>query len=512
MSFVKKTSVCFTLLLTIHVVSVAGQQRMGIAAGVVELAEGGASSVPTYCLDYSRRQPMPSENYNRVLGNSSSTVVTFGNERMSLQEAIDQHKIAIEGQHMSVGELLAFLSDPVVQRSMHLPEEIRTGAPILAEVYRNGTTAERKEIETELEPIVQNLGDHTHLQFRNLTDRKMKVEVLQNSALSARPEDRSDDLLLNGFGSAGDAKQQATIQARRWTMGLQKKLADLGYYNSEIDGVAGPNTEKAIHQFQVDRGLGPADHHETDRAAAVLIEQKRIQNSNPGLVIATLFHHPGKAERYSLSVSSGGAALSTSSMTELAAKLNEQITASSATSVVVEMEGFSPNEADAMAFNLRNGERSLNSNTDVQGVYREGDSDLESLLFSRHLTVESRDAMVEEVLDGPRKGWFQSSIDFATTIANRTKEVSLRLYAKTRALAVEWTNTVLSLITRRPSAETPTEFAVDAALSIADIIRQASSTFRARHAEITDAAFGAEVRDAINGVQIVQLSWGSIAG
>ena len=97
----------FTVLLGIPVGSFA-QQRMGIAAGIIELAEEGASSVPTYCLDYSRRQPLPSENYNRVLSDPASAVVTFGNQQMSLQQAIDQHKIAIEGQHISVGEFLAF--------------------------------------------------------------------------------------------------------------------------------------------------------------------------------------------------------------------------------------------------------------------------------------------------------------------------------------------------------------------------------------------------------------------
>src|SRR5215469_172904 len=505
MSFVRtRALVCFTVLLVIPVGSVA-QQRMGIAAGIIELAGGGSSSVPTYCLDYSRRQPMPSENYNRVLSDPSSAVVTFGNQQMSLQQAIDQHKIAIEGQHISVGDFLSFLSNPVIQQRMSMPPEIRAAAPIMAEVYRNGTAVERKQIEADLEPLLQDLGDHTHLQFKNLTNQRMKVEVLRNSALSAKPEDRSDDLLLNGIAPARNSRQQANLQEKRWTMGLQEKLAGLGYYKGAVDGVAGQGTEKAIHQFQVDRGLGPADHHETDRAATVLIEQKRIQESNPGTVVATLFHHPRGGERYSLSATSGGSAFSTSSLTELAAKLNEQIRTSTATNVVVEMEGFSPNEADAMAFNLRNGERSLNSSVDVQGVYREGDGNLESLLFSRNLKVESTEPKVEEVMDGPRKGWFRSTIDFATTIANRTKTVSLRLYAKTRELAVDWTNDVLSTITRTPSAGAEPEFAVDASMSIADVIRRASSSFRARHPEITDSAFGAEVRDATSGVQVVEL-------
>ena len=332
MSSVKTRILLCLTILTISVVCPA-QQRMGIAAGVIELAEAGASSIPTYCLDYSRRQPMPSENYDRVLGDPSNAMVTFGNQRMSLQEAIDQHKIAIEGQHISVAEFLSFLSDPIIQRRMNLPPEIRADAPILAEVYRNGTPAERKRIEAEFEPLIRELGDHTHLQFRNLTNQKMKLEILRNAALSARPEDGTEDLFLSGFGSAKDAKQQADIQQKRWNMRLQKKLADLGYYNAAIDGVAGQGTEKAVHQFQADRGLGTVDHHETDRAASVLIEQKRIQQSNPGLVIATLFHHAGKAERYSLSATSGEKAFFTSSMSQLTAKLNEQINASSATNV-----------------------------------------------------------------------------------------------------------------------------------------------------------------------------------
>jgi hypothetical protein len=126
-------------------------------------------------------------------------------------------------------------------------------------------------------------------------------------------------------------------------------------------------------------------------------------------------------------------------------------------------------------------------------------------MFSRNLKVQSTDVKVEEVVEGPRKGWFRSSIDFATTIANRTKTVSLRLYAKTRALAMDWTNTVLATITRGSSAGAKPEFAVDASMSIADIVRRSSSTFRARHPEITDAAFGAEVRDATSGVQVVEL-------
>lgn len=496
---------CVTLLLFYLGVSGA-QQRMGIAAGTIELVGGGARSVPTYCLDYSRREPMPSESYNRVLSDPSHAVVTIGEQRLSLQQAIDQHKIAIEGQHLAVGEFLGYLSDPVVQQRMRLPADLKAELPIMAEVYRNGTPAQRGEIEQLFEPILHDMGDYTHLQFRNLTSQKMTVEVLQNSALSARPEDRSDDLLLNAFGAARDSDQQRTLQAKAWNTNLQRKLAELGYYNSTIDGVSGPNMERAVHQFQLDRGLGPADHHATDHAASVLIEQKRIQQSNPGTVIATLFHHPRSTERYSLSGTSGGVAFSTSSMTELTSKLNEMIKANSAANVVVEMDGFSANEADAMAFNLRNGERGLDSKVDLQAVYREGDGELESLLFCRNLTVESKAVKVEEVLEeGPRKGWFRSSIEFVTTIANRTKQITLTLYAKTRELAVEWSNTVLAAVTRTSAPGAAPSFALDASLSIADIIRGASHNFLARHPEIDYTAFGAEVRDGTNGVQVVQL-------
>ncbi len=42
--------------------------------------------------------------------------------------------------------------------------------------------------------------------------------------------------------------------------GAQQQLANAGYYNGPIDGVAGPGTRQAIMNYQDDNGL-PATGH-----------------------------------------------------------------------------------------------------------------------------------------------------------------------------------------------------------------------------------------------------------
>jgi len=484
--------------------SANGQQRMGIAAGVIELAENGARSVPTYCLDYSRRTPMPSDRYSQVLSNESQTIVTVGTERMPLQRAIDRRLISVEGQHISAADFLRVITDPQVQARTKMPEELRRQAIVLAKIYETGGPKIRAQMEAQLAPMLQDMGDHTHLRFINRTSQKMKVEVLQNSALGTRPDDRTEDLLLGGFGAARNSAQQRAIQHQSWIMGLQKKLFDLGYYDGAVDGISGTNTQRAMKAFEEGHGLPRLDDHDVDGALDVVLEHKRIEKANPTTLMATLIHHPNKPQRYTLSTTSGGKAISTNSIAEITANLNEHVVGASASNVYVEFEGFSPNEADAMAFNLRNGERALNAGVEVEGVYREANGDLESLLFRRNLTLKKGTVEIEEVPRGLHRGWFRSTIEFTTRIANKTKNISLTLYAKTRALAEEWTRTVMALLGRTPDGSASAEVVLDPSMSIADIVQQASRKFRNQHPEITDRDFGAEIRDMTGAVQVVQ--------
>jgi peptidoglycan hydrolase-like protein with peptidoglycan-binding domain len=37
---------------------------------------------------------------------------------------------------------------------------------------------------------------------------------------------------------------------------IQKRLADLGYYNMEVDGLFGKGSQRAVQSFKKDNGLG----------------------------------------------------------------------------------------------------------------------------------------------------------------------------------------------------------------------------------------------------------------
>ena len=66
------------------------------------------------------------------------------------------------------------------------------------------------------------------------------------------PDNTYDD---GAYDSSGGYDSKATVGSP--VTSAQERLARLGYYNGQIDGVLGQDTYRAIMRFQSDKGLAP---------------------------------------------------------------------------------------------------------------------------------------------------------------------------------------------------------------------------------------------------------------
>src|SRR5713101_2640155 len=93
-------------------------QRMAIPAGAFYLAAGAAQAVETFCLDLTRASPKSGSEYREILTAPEHAQVIIGDQTVSLQDALSQGLVTIEGQDLQlpVSELLDELQDPLVFR------------------------------------------------------------------------------------------------------------------------------------------------------------------------------------------------------------------------------------------------------------------------------------------------------------------------------------------------------------------------------------------------------------
>jgi len=214
-------------------------QRMGIQAGTsISLKADGKESIPTKCMDETLEAPKSGIKYTNVI-NVEAAIVSFnGKNTITLQKAIDEGMIEIEGVNLSLENILK------------APEKYE-GLKIKDKIYITWLIVNRHTL-TETEKIEYNRklrdeygqGDHTLMSIINKTPNSIKVTFNQNTIISHSKKD--------GIGSL-KAKDVGLSQDSIWIMKSmrdQMRLRDLGFYNGIIDGEIGPESQSAIMRFQ----------------------------------------------------------------------------------------------------------------------------------------------------------------------------------------------------------------------------------------------------------------------
>jgi peptidoglycan hydrolase-like protein with peptidoglycan-binding domain len=107
----------------------------------------------------------------------------------------------------------------------------------------------------------------------------MAYEHDHGLALTATPSEQLLKRLLLGGGDGGPAHpatEVATGEAKQLITTVQRALADLGYLPGQADGRLSAETERAIREFELDKGLVPKG-----RISAEFVRQLNVTASKP---------------------------------------------------------------------------------------------------------------------------------------------------------------------------------------------------------------------------------------
>jgi hypothetical protein len=346
----------------------AGIQRMGIPAGNYNLAPRGTSRLPSYCLDYGLPAPTAASRYTNVLTSTSDAIVRVGEREVPLQKAIDEKLVRVKGTSMTMARMMANLADPVQLR--RLPAESRRKAVEMVGQWNALTPKLRAELERELAPMLRNEGNHSTLEFVNMTSQPMEIVMRAPTAMGAAGETLEGAELgpLAGVSTQAHVDQ---VQLRVWRSAQQRKLQRAEYYEGQIDGEFGPSTEAAARAFQTDYGLKPVDGivgPATERAlegALGRADHIRIvgQAHDPNMAYFVLESQP-RSEHPALYVLYGETAKPVyrgNDVGELIAVLRSHPKASEASEIYIEPRGMTPARVEEFARSARIAEPRIRS-------------------------------------------------------------------------------------------------------------------------------------------------------
>lgn len=335
-----------------------GAQRMGIPAGLYEIPANGASAIQAFCFDLTRASPTSSTTYSEVLTSPDKVTVTLGTKTESLQEALVHHEVEIRGRSATFQQLVDAYSDPTLMA--HYTAKQRQAVSGIVKRWNALSPEGKAEIEREMAPELADLGDHTHLEFVNLTHEPMKVSVQQNSVLGERG-DPSQDLPTEAISGSGNAKN---VQRNIWSLMSKEQqtlLKQAGFYQGAADGKIGTQTSDSILEFQVAENMPPTgelDAPTESRLRAAATDQETIEAINAAdrklFLAATvqLLRIPQHENVYRISFG-GGAVEYAHSVDQLAQVLSRNAKKMDISRIYLVPDGMSVDESQALAASLQ---------------------------------------------------------------------------------------------------------------------------------------------------------------
>ncbi len=489
-----------------------GQQRMGIAAGALEVAANDVAQVATYCLDFSRDSPKPSDAYNHVLtGNESATVHFDNGTAMPLQQALQQHLVQMQGvDHISFADFLKSVDDPAFQQRHPMSAQEKKNLADLRNLWNSASPAEKKELDQAFAEATPGFSDHTHLKIKNNTNQHLKVTFDETTVISPRDESLQGAAYTH-IGHAEGNQGQVIKQQEIWMYGdaqQQSALAYLGYYKGDVDGLTGAGTKAAIAKFQAADGLPVTRQFDASTTAALhnQVNTKRLAEFNSqkqGFAVVTITNTPGNASgRYAVNFGPGQAAFATSSPVELAQKLNSVASSSASKSLYIDFDSFTDDRAKALTSNLKRQQQAIDPTVELHGVTRsEVDPELQGILFDGASRVEASAIRVERITEGPQKGFFRAIVDLVIHFGSSVRRISVNIISSTQSFATE----LAQLIGLKAQESIPLSASGSSRLSVAQIVASAEKDFRLRHPGLSDDAYSKQVQSQFGTLEISDL-------
>ena len=106
------------------------------------------------------------------------------------------------------------------------------------------------QLEHKVEDRDQEISDLKY-EIQNLSNQTQKSESETPMVI---PMDKNDSVDVVS-DSSSETKDEGIIRVDASAQQVQKALKNAGYYNGNVDGKMGPNTQKAIEKFQKDHNL-----------------------------------------------------------------------------------------------------------------------------------------------------------------------------------------------------------------------------------------------------------------
>jgi murein L,D-transpeptidase YcbB/YkuD len=244
----------------------AAQARVSAAEQAVSEAQTAFDEASDeFCAD-SKDYILAVDRYGKVLDDSSATVgdvKTVGADLVRPREALQSSAEAAVGANDELANAKQELADAEAElRALESGASASTSTnPASAEPLVPTATVDRvKQAESDLADAAEGITDETSLtqataQF-NAAALALEVAWLR---------------LFADVGCLTDEQQEQAVAAVvAYTTALQEDLRTAGYYDSEVDGVYGPNTVAAVEQLQKDNNLTVTGY--VDRATATALD------------------------------------------------------------------------------------------------------------------------------------------------------------------------------------------------------------------------------------------------
>jgi hypothetical protein len=405
-------TVLFLLCTVLVPSSVLGQiQRLIIASADVSIEANGSAIVKTYCTDYGVMGPKQNQEYRHLLTSGDSTRVTVGGKEITLQEAIESHKVKLVTPKPTVDSIMA---DQRMFKALNPDMKIIDYAALLKLM----TPQERNRALAEFQ-------NESALKIINISGEKLEFHA-RNAALGV--SDAPPPAIPENTGS----------QTALWVSQIQNRLKGQGY-DVQTNGVVDSKTESALKGFQLKYGFkqtGTATQEVAQKLAGLEEIDHLKAASTDDFVILRLENHPSSKKRLEALDLNGSIIYHGN---EIHALVNTiAVTASqSGKTVYVDPINFTARQIEDLGNSFRMADAPI-------GLFpkSEKSSLARDVFLSKGVRFDRVVSESREVLQGPKKGWFHSIVSFVINFHGRVRELTAEVWTRT---SVQMSNFLQSL-------------------------------------------------------------------
>lgn len=381
--------------------SVFGQvQRLIISSADISIDANGSAIVKTYCTDYGVMGPTQNQEYRHLLTSDDSTRVTVGGKEMTLQEAIENHKVRLVTPKPTIDSIMA---DQRMFKALNPDMEVTDYAAVLKLL----TPEERNRALAKF----QNEGQ---LKIINISGERLEFHA-RNAALGV-----SD-------GPPPTIPENTTSQTALWISQIQNRLKGQGY-DVPTDGIVDSKTKSALRSFQLKYGFketGTATEEVAQKLAGLEDLDHLKALSTDDFIILRLENHPSAKRRLEALDLNGSVIYHGNEMHTLVSTLAATASQNGKT-VYVDPINFSARQVEDLGNSFRM------ADAPVSVFPKSGESTLARDVFlTKGVRLDRVVSESREVLEGPKKGWFHSIVSFVINFHGRVRGLTADVWTRT---------------------------------------------------------------------------------